>query len=405
MDLQSGRFYWDTTFIDPPEYPSLAEDIQCDVLIIGAGSSGAQVAYDLKDTGLNVVVIDQYKAGMGSTRTNTALVQYLGDKMTYELVNSFGEEAAMMHTTLCRDAINHIEKASKKMRINPDFRRRDTLYRASTVEDIEKLKKDFHFLSTYKFDADLITQKKIEKHYPFTAPAAIYSKNDADLNPFKHNHGLLDLAHEAGVRVYEQTEISGKKINADRCTYYTKSGFVIEAKHVVVAAGYESLTFQKNKNAVLESSYCIVTSPVDDLSDWYRETLIWETARPYVYMRTTVDGRILVGGLDETTPYPDRRDSMLLSKRDNLVKEFNKLFPDISIEAEYYYGAFFGGTHDGLPILYEHKDSPHHLFLLAYGDNGLVYSNVLSSIVKEKLTGGKHEAEDLYSRSPAAIRS
>ncbi|WP_227394818.1 NAD(P)/FAD-dependent oxidoreductase [Jeotgalibacillus aurantiacus] len=399
MDLQSGRFYWDTTLTDAPEYPPLTEDIQCDVLIIGAGSSGAQVAYDLKDTGLNVAVIDKRKAGMGSTRTNTALIQYLGDKMVHELVNSFGEEAAMMHTTLCRDAIDNIEKACKEMKIDADFRRKDTLYRASTIEDVDKLKKDFEFLSRYKFDADFIAQSKIEKRYPFTSPAAIYSKNDADLNPFKHTHGLLDLACESGVRIYEQTELSGKKAGQDRCTYYTKGGSVIEARNVIVAAGYESLEFQKNKNAVLESSYCIVTAPVNDLSDWYRETLLWETARPYIYMRTTVDGRILVGGLDETTPYADRRDSMLLSKRDHLVKEFNMLFPDISIEAEYFYGAFYGGTHDGLPTLYEHKDFPHHLFLLAYGDNGLVYSNVLSSVIKEKLTGGKHPAEDLYNRS------
>ncbi len=47
MDLQTGKLYWNTTFPNTPSYPQLEEDIKCDVLIIGAGSSGAQSAYYL----------------------------------------------------------------------------------------------------------------------------------------------------------------------------------------------------------------------------------------------------------------------------------------------------------------------------------------------------------------------
>ncbi|KPC97682.1 putative thiazole biosynthetic enzyme [Geobacillus sp. BCO2] len=72
MNLQSGTFYWPTTFPDPPSYPVLEEDIDCDVLIIGAGTSGAQCAYFLSDTDLDVVVVEKRKAGHGSTAVNTA---------------------------------------------------------------------------------------------------------------------------------------------------------------------------------------------------------------------------------------------------------------------------------------------------------------------------------------------
>lgn len=77
MDLQSGRFYWPTTCREATFYPSFEEDIDCDVLIIGCGTSGAQCAYYLVNSGVNVVLVDKQKAGQGSTSTNTALIQYM----------------------------------------------------------------------------------------------------------------------------------------------------------------------------------------------------------------------------------------------------------------------------------------------------------------------------------------
>ena len=58
MNIQSGTYYWPDTFSDKPTYPALDEDITCDVLIVGGGSSGAQCAYYLADQGLDVVVIE-----------------------------------------------------------------------------------------------------------------------------------------------------------------------------------------------------------------------------------------------------------------------------------------------------------------------------------------------------------
>lgn len=91
MDLQAGKLYWNTTFPNPPSYPCLEKDIICDVLIIGAGSSGAQSAYYLCDSNLNVVVVDKRKVGHGSNLTNTALIQYLGDKMFLNLLIHLGK--------------------------------------------------------------------------------------------------------------------------------------------------------------------------------------------------------------------------------------------------------------------------------------------------------------------------
>ncbi|WP_370543802.1 NAD(P)/FAD-dependent oxidoreductase [Geobacillus sp. 46C-IIa] len=142
------------------------------------------------------------------------------------------------------------------------------------------------------------------------------TKNDGEVNPYKLTIGLLEYAKNRGVRLFEQTEINGKKLEKDKAIFYTKTGAVIRAKSVIIAAGYETLAFKKDPNAVLTSTYAVITNPVDDFSSWYNRTLIWETARPYIYMRTTADNRVIIGGLDEDTAYADERDAKLIHKRD-----------------------------------------------------------------------------------------
>ncbi|MBN6189022.1 FAD-binding oxidoreductase [Aneurinibacillus sp. BA2021] len=398
MNLQSGKLYWPTTIADAPAYPALEEDIDCDVLIIGGGGSGAQCAYYLSQHDLDVVVVDKRKCGYGSTSSNTALIQYLGDKMCFELVNTFGEENTIRHLTLCQQAINEIDKAAASLPIDAAFMRRDSLYYASDSDDVAKVTREYELLTRHGFDVEYVTEEQIRRMYPFAKRAALYIKNDGEVNPYAFTLGLLEKARAQGVRVYEKTEITGKVLREDRSTFYTKDRRAIHARYAIFAEGYETLEEKKEKNAVLSSSYAVVTNQLaaEDFASWHKRTLIWETARPYIYMRTTRDNRVIIGGLDENTTYADTRDAKLLQKKDKLIEEFTTLFPDIPVRPEFYLGAFYGGTHDGLPMIGMYDSFPNCYFVYAYGDNGTVYSMTLAKIIAQSIVNGSQPDLDLY---------
>lgn len=396
MNLQTGEYYWPTTFPDAPSYPALGEDLSCDVLIIGGGSSGAQCAYYLADTNLDVVVIEKSTIGSGSTSTNTALLQYSGEKMFTNLVNTFGEEYIARHLQLLKEAIDEIEGAANHVSIDCEFTRRDTLYSASCAEDVDKLRKEYEFLKKHHCELTFLNKEEIEAKYPFSREAAIYSYNDAEINPFRYTHALIDYAAKKGVRVYEHTEMNGHHDEAGKMVVSTKTGYAVQARYVIFAAGYEGMEIRKEKQASFVSTYTVTTNPVEDLSAWYNRTLLWETARPYLFLRTTRDNRVIIGGLDDNTNYPEDRDSKLMHKKEQLIAEFNKLFPDINVKAEFYCAAFYGGTVDGVPLIGQYEEFPNCYFLFAFGDNGTVYSQLLSKIIVKEIVEGNNPDLALY---------
>lgn len=177
-----------------------------------------------------MVVVDKRNIGEGSTLTNTALIQYLGDKMLFELVNTFGEETAIKHTKLCEEAIRDIEAISTKLEIPSDFVRRDSLYYASYEEDTKKIEAEYYYLNKHQFQVSLLSSDEIFKKYGFYKHKALYINNDGEINPYKFNHGLIQHAHQKGVRVYENTRINGKKLTNDQAIFYTENQHSITAK-------------------------------------------------------------------------------------------------------------------------------------------------------------------------------
>ena len=59
MKLMIGNLFWDTG-ASMPCYPSLENDMICDVLVVGSGEAGAQIAYSLAKMGMRVTLIEKY---------------------------------------------------------------------------------------------------------------------------------------------------------------------------------------------------------------------------------------------------------------------------------------------------------------------------------------------------------
>ncbi|ARU63952.1 amino acid oxidase [Tumebacillus avium] len=397
MNLKTGPLLWLDSLPEPPQYPRLEEDISCAVLVIGGGEAGALTSYHLHQAGVDVVLVDRRTIGFGSTSANTGLLQFGNDKPLTSCINTFGEANGVRYYKLCEKAVGDLETLSGQLEIFPDYVRRDSLYYATNAEDVPALQKEYEALKQYGYDVTYLQKADIEQKFSFSKAAAIYARGDAEINPYKLANGLTLTAHKKGMRVYQETEITTHITQDDHLVFFTKDRRQIKAQKAVIATGYETQEIKRNSNALINSSYAIATQPLDDFPGWHNRCLIWETARPYLYIRTTADNRILAGGLDEATNIEAERDAKLLHKKDLLLQEVQQLFPQLpDLRVDYFWSAAFGETHDGYPLIGTQPEFPHCYFPLGYGGNGTVYSTIAAQVLTGLITEGRHPDADMF---------
>lgn len=232
MFLHTGNLYWPGTYEQAPMFPALEEDIRCDVLIVGGGISGAYSAYHLAETGLDIVVIDKRRVGSGSTSANTGLLQFSNDKTLTSCIHSFGEEKAVRHYKLCEQVVSDINSIVPTLPIDVDFIPRNSLYMASCHEDVSLLKEEYAALRKHGFAVEYWTDKQTKEKYGFEKPAALYTKGDAEVNPYKLTYALIQKAAESGVRVYEHTSVIGKTFEDGHVNLLTNTKCTIHLKNL-----------------------------------------------------------------------------------------------------------------------------------------------------------------------------
>lgn len=394
LKLRSQSAFWPIEAGLIETYPSLKRDETCEVAIIGAGVTGALMAHRLSREGICCVVIDAGQIGGGSTSASTALLQYEIDEPLHRLITLRGEDHAVRAYRLCAGAIDRIGDLAAEFPGACEFRRVPSLYLASSEDDVEELEKEFTVRRAHGFDVTFLRPDEISGRFPFSAPAALWTEQAGQINPYRFAHALLAASARQGAGIYDRTEVKKYDSHARGVTLTTEAGWVIEAKKVVFATGYLTPQFLNQKIVQLKSTYAFISEPQEE--HWHRDCLIWESARPYLYLRSTADGRILVGGEDEKFTNAKVRDALIDAKTEKLLSRFHGLFPETALEPAYGWAGTFGETKDGLGFIGENPELLHGYFALGYGGNGLTYSAIATDILSDLIQGRPNADAEIF---------
>jgi len=378
-------------------YPKLEKDIHADVLVLGGGISGALTAHYLIQDGIDCVLIDARSIGLGSTCASTSLLQYEIDTPLHKLIQMIGEKPAVRSYKLGETAIMKLILLAKKVG-NDDVQKKQSLYYAAYKKDKEFIQNEFLSRKKYGFAVKYLDESLIKNEFGFNSPAAILSDVAATVDSYSLTHQLLQYNIAKGLKVYDRTKVVSIKHNKREVQLKTQEGFLINAKKLVYATGYEVVNFISKPIVKLTSTYATASESFNTQIKLGRnDAVIWNTASPYLYMRTTSDNRIIIGGRDEEFFSHIKRDKLIHSKTKQLRKDFNKIFPSISFKPEFSWAGIFGSTKDGLPYIGSYKKLTNSFFALGFGGNGITFSQVAGKIIADLVKGKKNKDAGLFS--------
>jgi glycine/D-amino acid oxidase-like deaminating enzyme len=397
MDLKSGYPFWAVSNGLMHAFPPLQQDLRCDVLVVGGGISGALIANELSSHGHDVALIEQRDIGWGSTAASTALLQYEIDTHLIDLARQYGEPAAVMAYRACAEAIGDLRAVAGDFR-GVDCQPMESLYYASKRRHRAMLQEEYALRLRHGFDVRWLDANAVREGYGIEAPGAILSALAARVDPYQLTYRLLMRLQKRGCAVHDRTVLHTLEPTARGVTATTPEGVRIRSRHVVLATGYAGQQWLKQRVARNRSSYAFITDPIDPAElGPLADTMVWESARPYLYMRSTGDHRLLVGGEDDTVDIPARRDGRVASKTGTLLKQVAKLFPHLPLRPAFSWGGTFAETHDGLPYFGPHPQwGARVLFAMAYGGNGITYSMIGAGLLRARIERRRHPLDGLF---------
>jgi glycine/D-amino acid oxidase-like deaminating enzyme len=397
MKLLSSTPFWPIRDGLPASYPALERDVTCEVAILGAGVSGALAAWHLAAAGVDVVVLDRRDVAHGSTAGSTSLLQYEIDEPLHRLARRFGPDRAVRCYRRSRDALAAIARLVRELRLDCDFERKQSLFLASNRAHLPRLRREYEAREAAGFAVEWWSRGRLAAASTLPQPAGILSRDGGQLDAYRFTHGLLAAARRAGARIHDRTDVAPPRFRPRGVELRTAGGARVRARHLVAATGYEAESFLPRRLTALHSTYALVSEPVPAFSGWPADRcLIWETADPYVYLRTTADGRVIIGGYDEPFSDPRARDRLLGAKTGALRRRFRQLFPRIPLEVAYAWAGTFARTDDGLPFIGRHPAVPHTWFALGYGGNGITYSLLAAEYIRDQVLGRPNADAELF---------
>ena len=379
------------------EYSSLSKNIDTDVIVIGAGITGALVSWHLSTKGIRSVVLDKRHVGMGSTAASTSLLQYEIDTPLYELQKKVGIESANKSYLLCRQAIYELDEISRELDTDAGFSLKPSLQFASVKSHVKNLEKEAQLRKSIGIELDLLGEREIKKLFHFRKPAALFSKDGGQLDAYRLTHALLEAAERKGSSVFDHSEVTSLHFGRKGVEARVNKEWKVRGRKLVIAAGYESQNYLPKKIEKLVSTFAIISEIFNQREFWYQNSMIWETANPYLYIKVTRGNRILIGGKDVSFYDPVKRDKLIPAKSKQLQLSFHQLFPHLKFKTDFKWAGTFSYTKDGLPYIGSIPEKPHTYFALGYGGNGIVFSQIAARIIADHISGCKNGNIDLFS--------
>ncbi|MDR7857221.1 FAD-dependent oxidoreductase [Tissierella sp.] len=385
--------YWIAS-TDVINYPTLQEDINVDIAIIGGGLSGIQCAYQLEKEGLSIAVLESNQVGHGTTGHTTAKITSQHDLIYSKIQNQMGAELSQQYAIANETAIKEIKKIAEENNIDCDYISQSAFVYAQEEEYLQKIHHEVKAASSLGISASYVE----EIPFPISIKGAIRFDNQAQFHPLKYLSSLAKVIHEKGVLIFERT----RAVDIEEDNGYiitTDQGKKVTAEKAIIASHYPFY----NKHGMYfariypERSYIVGIKAKEK----YPGGMYINTEEPTRSLRhqSTSDGElILVVGESHKTGQGEDTNRHYKA----LIDYAKDIFTVEDIP--YRWSTQDCMTLDGLPYIGHFTSNTPNLYVATgFQKWGMTNSTVSSMILRDLIIKGESPWQDVYNPSRKTI--
>ncbi|WP_141604538.1 FAD-dependent oxidoreductase [Terrilactibacillus laevilacticus] len=385
FDEKLSSYWLETCQI--PSFPSLKEDIQADVTVVGGGISGVLTAYRLAKEGVKVVLLEANKLLHGTTGHTTAKVTAQHGLIYDEFIQHFGVEKTKQYVDSNIEAINWIKEMIKTDHIDCDYQEHDAIIYATTKQTDDLLKKEYKAYQQLGIESEWLTT------LPIRVPviSALSMKGQMQFHPIKFLVHMIQEMTKLGGLIFENTVVnsvdtepsikvktqSGFEVTTDKVVFCTHVPYFVKGQYFAKLFPYRS--------------YLVATR----VSDEYPGGMYYTPDDGTRSIRsTTHDGETIVffGG----DGHKAGQDEAENRHYDNLLSFGRSVF---NIQEEYQsWSAQDNETLDKIPYIGLVKSKQQNIYIeTGYRKWGMTLSTVASKLISDLILGKENPYKDLYS--------
>jgi glycine/D-amino acid oxidase-like deaminating enzyme/nitrite reductase/ring-hydroxylating ferredoxin subunit len=206
---------------------------EADVAIVGAGIVGIAAAYQLRDKGLKVVVIEAGGLASGVTGNTTGKLTSQHGLRYARLKSTFGIDKARQYADANEWALTWARGVAFQEGIACDFAEASANVFSLTGDDHEAFAEELFVCKELGLHVSFAESEDM----PMSAAAVLRFAGQARFHPRKFLLGLADRAREAGVQFVEGVRVTSINPGDIEHELVTEKGS-LRAKHVIVATHY-----------------------------------------------------------------------------------------------------------------------------------------------------------------------
>ena len=377
---------WIETTKDQLHLKPLAQNLETEVCIIGAGLFGLTTAYYLTKQGKKVVVIEKDDIGEKVSGNTTGKITSQHGLFYSHLIDDYGIDYAQKYLEVNEKAIQNIKEIIDTEQIECDFEEQSAYVFTTNQDEVIEIEKEVDAVNKLGKKAKLITN--VDK--PFKMTAGIEFDNQAQFHPRKYMIGLANVILKDN-QIYNYTTATDVQKYGEKFLITTDRGNVL-ADSVVLATHYPIVNFPGFYFIKMyqSTSYIIAIETNSKIPEG-----MYITAEEPVYSFRSAKYNdkniVLIGGSEHKTGEAIADNSHYTE----LEKKAKELYPDCKV-------LFRWNTRDcisldKIPYIGEFSNLYNNMYVgTGFKKLGMTFSNIAGKIVSDKILGKQNEYEDLF---------